>query len=245
MTTKIGPDSARRAGALRFGFALREAMRAKKVGQVRLAAAVGTSSTLINNYRLGHNVPTVEVAQRLAEALDAPALSKLARDARALRCVVCDAVFHAERGSAHRRYCGEECRRVKQKLRMGVPTRVRAAVAERSLDVYRGAVAAYCAGCEPEGLCRDGGCALRPVSPLPYADGTRTVLPFRPSNRNGPEWRVAVLAANERRWTPEARARHSAEHAARHAAMTPERRDAWRKRISEGRRAAGATRGNE
>ncbi len=34
-------------------------------------------------------------------------------------------------------------------------------------DQLRGAVASFCRGCEPEGICRTADCQLRPVSPLP------------------------------------------------------------------------------
>ena len=53
------------------------------------------------------------------------------------------------------------------KRRIGSTIDKRAALAERRLTVHQRSVAAYCAGCEPEGRCVTPDCPLRPVSPLP------------------------------------------------------------------------------
>lgn len=78
-------------------------------------------------------------------------------------------------------------------------------------DLHVSAVEAFCNGCEPEGMCRDVGCALRPVSPLPMSQ-------VRP---------VTMATKAPGRWaSSEARAAHSEDMRRRHA-ETPE----WRERI--------------
>jgi len=237
MTVRIGADSARRVGAQRFGVALREAMKRRKVGAPRLAIAVGCTSSSIGNYRNGRNVPTMATAQRLADVLDAPHLPALAMAARTINCDVCGRSFAVEAGSPQR-YCTPECRRVQGKKTTGDPanTRLRAAAAERVLRVHQEAVALMCLSCEPSGLCRTADCALRSVSPLSLSTVSARTLPIPPSERNGEAWRVASLAANARRWTPEERAAQSERTAAMHAKRTPEERQAFAAAVSAGRR---------
>ena len=237
MTVNLGADSARRVGAQRFGVALREAMRRRKVGAPRLSRAVGCSNAAIGNYRNGRNVPTMVNAQRLAEVLDAPHLTTLAAAARTITCDVCGRSFAVEAGSPQR-YCTPECRRVQGKKTTGdkANTRLRAAAAERVLRVHQEAVALMCLACEPSGLCRTPDCALRSVSPLSLSDRSLEARPIPPSGRNGEAWRVATLEANQRRWTPEERAAQGERMAAVHAARSPEERAAFASAVSVGRR---------
>jgi len=70
-------------------------------------------------------------------------------------------------------------------------------------------VAAFCAGCEPEGRCVTADCALRPVSPLPLLEHRREIVPVRPSPHNGYRasgQQAAIVAAVWARYTPEERA---------------------------------------
>jgi transcriptional regulator with XRE-family HTH domain len=238
VTVPLSASSARRIGAMRFGTVLREEMVRADVGQVRLARSVGISSSAIGQYRLGHNVPTVEVAQRLDDALGIHRLAALARAARLLTCDNCGREFHVEAGSP-KRYCTPECRRVSEKKREPGPeaTRNRAIVAERSLSVYRGVVAAMCASCEPSGLCRTTSCPLRSVSPLPLNDHKAVPLVGFGPKRPKPEgWVHLVREANARRWTPEARDQQRVAMKARHAAMTDAEREAFGQAVSAGRK---------
>lgn len=90
---------------------------------------------------------------------------------------------------------------------------------------------AMCRGCEPEGLCRTAECPLRPASPLPLQERgaraeIRDVLPYTEERRE------AQVARNARRWSRAGeRERASDVMRARHAAMTPEDREAWVERI--------------
>jgi len=80
-------------------------------------------------------------------------------------------------------------------------SRTRRALQDR--DRHIAAVEAFCNGCEPEGMCRDAGCPLRAVSPLPLSE-MRDV-------------EAAVRAPG--RWAqPGARERHTADMRRRHAA---------------------------
>lgn len=203
MTVPLSPGSARRRHALRFGALLDATLRARGIGHDSLARRIGgLGSSSVHNWVRGINLPRLETALRLAEALDEPRLAAIVREARTGACETCGAAFLNE-GGTPKRYCSEACRLVRQAMRSGTPTRERAVAAERRLALHRDAVAAYCAGCEPEMLCRDAGCALRPVSPLTLARGEPPgafALPPDPPRRLSDGHRAALAAASRRRW---------------------------------------------
>lgn len=233
---RLSPDSSRKVGAQRFAAALRSAMAAKEVGAVRLARATGVSASAIGQYRMANNIPTIEVASRLAAVLGSESLVRLAEAARTIACEVCGRTIAVEAGSP-RRFCSEPCRKIKGKRTQGVPARDRAVVAERMLTMHRSAVAEMCRGCEPTGVCHTIDCALRPVSPFQMAPRIAgEVRPIDPRAWGTDAQRYATREANARRWTPEERERWSVIMTERHAAMTPEERTAFRASVSEGRR---------
>jgi transcriptional regulator with XRE-family HTH domain len=157
--------------AVRFGLALTKAMKHQGVGTRPVAAAMSASRTTVMYWRTGRILPRLDTAQRLAAVLDAPELARLGADLRRKRCLVDDLEFVDDSGSDNRLYCSPGCLEVVRKRRAGAPTRERAALAERRLIAHQRSVAAYCAGCEPEGRCVTASCPLRPVSPLPLYEG--------------------------------------------------------------------------
>lgn len=112
----------------------------------------------------------------------------------------------------------------------------------RHLATHRQAVEAMCRGCEPEGRCRDAGCALRPVSPLPLirlADNTDVATVAPAEGVHGPthraRWLSAVRAANAERWgRPGEREAASAAMTARWERMSDEERAEHGRRVSAG-----------
>ena len=166
MTTRLAPDSPRRAVARLFGIELRRAMSTRHATVRGTATSIGVSRTLIHFYRDGTNLPRVETAERLAAALDWPGLTTIVLRARTGACELCAKPF-AAMGSGNKRYCTEDCRRVAAARRSGTSTRGRAIVAERRAARYALAIDAFCRGCEPDGICRMSDCQLRAVSSLP------------------------------------------------------------------------------
>jgi hypothetical protein len=176
----IAVGSPRKAHAERFGRELDTAMRARRVGRRPLSAATGISESSLVNYRSGYNLPRHETAVALADSLGWPKLIEISREAREGRCPVDGRPFINE-GGAPRIYCSPECHRIATQLRdTGAPRRVLAVRFERRLTVYQAAVEAFCRSCQPEGFCRDAGCQLRGVSPLPLPQADRVVTPARP-----------------------------------------------------------------
>lgn len=244
MTVPLSPDSARRRHALRFGALLDATLKARGIGHDSLGRQVGgLGNSSIHNWVRGINLPRLETALRIAEALDEPRLADIVRQARTGACETCGAAFLNE-GGTPKRFCSEPCKVVRNAMRGGTPTRERAIVAERRLALFRDAVAAYCAGCSPEGLCRDAGCALRPVSPLTLArrEPPRAVaLPPDGPRVLSEGHRAALADASRRRWGREGeRERMSAAIRERFAALAPEERAARARAISDGRRRGAA-----
>jgi len=207
----IGEHSTKRDRAIRFGRELDKAMKARDVGRRPLAQALRSSQTSIMYWRTGRMLPRLETARKLAAALDWPRIESLALELRQKRCQVDEVLFVDDSGSDNRVYCSPECQRVSEKLRMGSSIDKRAANAERRLTVHQRAIAAYCAGCEPEGRCVTPECALRPVSPLPLFAGRIEIAPVQ-SRQNGwlhSENRAAAASSAQKdiwaRYTPEER----------------------------------------
>lgn len=168
--TALAAASDRAPAARRFGLELRRAVKARGSSQRRLAAELGLNRGRIANWAAGTASPTVEMAERMADALMWPRLTDLARAGRTLTCVPCGRTFVAE-GKGPQRYCSLDCKRFQGSKRVPGRRDLTRAVLERRVNRYSEAVAAMCAGCEPSGLCRTAECPLQiaGVSPLPLA----------------------------------------------------------------------------
>jgi DNA-binding XRE family transcriptional regulator len=135
-------------------------MRERAVKPPELARAIGTTERATYAYTKGQYVPGIDIAQRMADALNAPILVELARNDKRRKCQTCQRSFFVEKGP--RKFCTESCRRVATKGgRRVLP------------DPRQDAIRAMCLGCEPEGVCRHDGCPLRPFSPLPFGEAMR------------------------------------------------------------------------
>jgi DNA-binding XRE family transcriptional regulator len=76
VTVPIAQGSPRLLAAKRFGDALQVAMQRRKVGQVVLAAAAHVGRSAVVQWRMGRNLPTMETARRLSEALASPSMRR-------------------------------------------------------------------------------------------------------------------------------------------------------------------------
>lgn len=154
-----------------FTQALRTAMGKQQVKDVADAARIGRST--LSAARNSDKVPLLANVARLADVLMAPGLLELAVAMRTGTCPICGASFVDNSFHVARVYCGVACRRVAQarqqrplnERRNAITTRV----AVNRLKAMQAAVDAHCSDCTlGEGICRDDGCHLRPVSPLPF-----------------------------------------------------------------------------
>jgi len=167
MSHQISPESPRRIAARAYGLNLRRIMAQDGLTQRGIATKVGiVDHGRVHLWVTGKNLPSLDMAQRLAETLNRPELLSMCVAARTIHCRYCKREF-VSRGGV-RLFCSDQCKRLDTNRRKsGSDSRSRGIVAERQLEVYHFAVESYCHGCEPEGMCRDSRCDLRPVSPLP------------------------------------------------------------------------------
>lgn len=153
-----------------FSAELRRAMAARGMTCRSLAEAIGCASATIGSARKPTWRPNQQLAVAMAEVLDWDGLVGLSLKANTRECGYCGKAFVLQRMPA--RFCSKRCRENVWQSRARYPQKKAERLRSRKLldarlTLYQQAVAAFCKGCEPEGLCRDAGCALRPCSPLP------------------------------------------------------------------------------
>lgn len=153
-----------------FSAELKRAMTIRGVTRADIYRPLGACSSLAKRWTTGEAFPDHGTVLAIADLLDWPHLVTLSLAARSGTCEACGAPTLATRGPRPPRFCGARCIRRTRDRQLNARKRLQAVgVVKRERDLLREAVAAMCRGCEPEGLCRDAECALRPVSPLPLA----------------------------------------------------------------------------
>lgn len=265
MTHTIPPTSPKAAQAAAFGRELVKACQVRDIPLKELERTCGVGHTTLDNYRRGLILPKTETAIVLAETLDWPPLRHLILKFRTYPCARpgCGHTFRNDGGS-RKAYCSETCRRIAESLRMAERRarqagqteinrgrhranqlqRLRAAlkIADERNVLLSEAIEAMCRDCEPEGICRTEGCALRPFSPLPASvheiGSARTEGRIR-SEAWTPERHRRFGAALARRWSdPAEHERQAARSRAFHATLAP---GEWAERIRQAKRAKRAS----
>lgn len=140
----------------RFRARLTATMRTRGLRRHQVADLVGVTPTMVGYWTQGRYLPSLEMADRLATALDDGLIRDIVKAATWTRCLVCPRQFTRDR--TRRLYCSVRCQRDYHKGVRGAP----------ATDYRQKAIDEFCRGCEPEGLCRDEECALRAFSPLPF-----------------------------------------------------------------------------
>lgn len=119
MTKRLRDDSPMLTAAALFGAELARAMQERGITNLglRTAARIG-STAAVSEWRHGRNMPGIETAQRLADALDWPRIATIVRDARTGRCRQCGTPIIVDAGRP-RLYCTVTCRVIARALRDG------------------------------------------------------------------------------------------------------------------------------
>lgn len=248
----IPPGTPKAVAAARFGAELRRAIDARHTSIKALERTTGIDDNTIDSYLHGYNLPRTEKAAVLAETLRWPRLLSMIVEARTGACQRpgCVLTFRNDNGRPQL-YCSTACQRQAQALRTastrarqagqtGDPRRryqevaqLRSAVriGDERIAVLMEAVAAFCAGCEPQGVCHESACALRTASPLPLDEGhdsghPETVAAAR-ARLQAPAIRAKRSEAMRRVWAdPEYHERTAAATREAIARRTPEQREA-------------------
>ncbi len=266
MTFTIPPGTPKAVKAAAFGRELVKACRSRNVPLKELERVTGVGHTSLDNYRRGLVLPKVEVARALAATLDWPRLASMIAAARTFECARkgCLRTFRNDTG-APRKYCTEMCRRIAENLRQAAARNRRAGqhdaragvwmsgpragepqlraalrLADEQAALMDDAIAAMCAGCEPEGVCRTADCPLRPYSPLPleaHCIGEPRTLDRIRTDSWTPARRERFMAGLQARWADPAEHVAQSERSLRYHAEHPEWAD--RMRALAARRAGG------
>ena len=168
MSQPIEPGTPHHELALKLGSLLKQTRAKRKVGSRVLAEAAGVSRTQVMHYEQGRNIPRVETAHRLAQALDEKRIVEYAMAARTRLCKRCRLPLTVN-GGRPPEYCGPACRKAAQPGTREVEKR-RYEQLSQERRTMRLAIDAMCRQCPDgeDGFCRLADCPLRHVSPLPF-----------------------------------------------------------------------------
>jgi hypothetical protein len=136
-------------------------MEAKGHTRASLAAVLGVTPTMVGYWRAGRYLPLPDMAEQMTETLDDSMLRAMVVQARTYRCGNCGKTF--DRQQTRATYCSAICQRLAHTK------------GGKRFDERQDAIDDMCRGCEPEGMCRDDGCALRPFSPFLFVPLRRSV----------------------------------------------------------------------
>lgn len=154
----------------KWGRMLRWMTAAKGMTWQALADESGISVSALYQMKNGRRTVTVASAHLLATILEDDRLVAAAIEMRTKACEVCGAAYVDNARTHNSHVCGKQCASVKrsrqQRVAYVAERNRTATVQERRMKIYSEAVLAFCRACEPEGVCRDQTCGLRPVSPL-------------------------------------------------------------------------------
>jgi len=152
-----------------FAGEVKRLMKDRHLTNIALAATVGVNRRAVSGWRSGRYVPLHDTVLRIADALMAEQLVGMSLRLRMGRCEACSRpVVSQGRGPAPRRYCDPRCKSTAAWRRRKAVHQDSIAFSKIRLAEHQQAVAAFCLGCEPEGICRTADCPLRAVSPLPF-----------------------------------------------------------------------------
>lgn len=164
-----------------FASALIEAMTARDINMRQLAARTGINVQTISNLRRGLNTPRPHTASALADALNWDSLAQMVMRDRSRTCRICRRTFITQHTDPNRmKWCSRKCQQVS--WRRDAPKgdgRKRREYEKKTtmlLRDHQAAIEAFCRSCSPvDFICRDSGCELRGLSPLPFVTLTRRV----------------------------------------------------------------------
>lgn len=220
MTYTIPPESPRRVASRKFALAFTAALANTGISKRELASRLTgrrSSRSSIQLWAKGQSLPTVETARRLDEILGTE-LEQLIIESRRVECQNgCGRTVIVRGNAARTRYCSPSCAKQAGKVRTGLMPKRDTLL--RRLGLHQEAVAAYCAECEPDGICRTATCPLRSVSPFPLLGTGRPPVRHQALAIDGLETRRRVGEASRSSW----------------ARLTPAERSARVEKIRQGR----------
>ncbi len=141
-----------------------------------LAAQLSLSYHRVHHWVKGRSMPSVQTIALIASHLGDDELSRAGIAASNRECKNCGVHYTSESSQGRSYLCSAECQRQNERVR----SKSGRSMVKRKPDVedqkYHLAVARFCNGCEPGGVCHTATCALRPVSPLPLFSKSQAIF---------------------------------------------------------------------
>jgi len=132
-----------------------------------LAREMELSYHRVHHWLSGRSMPSYQTVALIADHLGDDHLERIGISLNQRTCVNCKTQYLQQSPQGRSFLCSKTCRQENERVRSkgGVSFVKNAKI--KNANPYKDAVDRFCASCEPGGMCRNGGCPLRPVSPLP------------------------------------------------------------------------------
>jgi hypothetical protein len=193
-----------------FNSLLKRALKRKGISVTMLAERLGVPAGTVQHWFYGVHLPPSKYGGPLGDALDNSTLEAWLDTLYTHYCAVCKGIFRSEGFSGPRKYCGDDCRRMANK----VGAKNIAAKPSRDRDllvIYKRSVAAFCHECARSPICPNAKCELRAASPLKTEEDIELMRPVRRSTKWTEERKQAFSKKMKEQWAdPEIKERRVA-----------------------------------
>lgn len=150
-----------------FASSLLAALERSNTNISELSSAIGIKYSRMHHWVSARSLPSIHVVQLISDYLGDDEIMRSAILVNTYRCANCNNDFLHESAKGTPHLCGSNCRLESRRLKDKTGSSSVQSTKFSAENLYQKAVARFCNGCEPSGMCVTPECALRPVSPLP------------------------------------------------------------------------------
>lgn len=159
-----------------FSTELRRSLDRNGLTAATLAQQLSLSYHRVHHWVTGRSMPSLQTVAFIANHLSDDELSRAGIAVHNRECKNCGEIYTANSPQGSSKLCGRRCQRQNERVRQKSGRSMVKRNPDSYENKYRLAVANFCGGCEPGGICHNGSCDLRPVSPLPLLSKTEAVF---------------------------------------------------------------------
>lgn len=159
-----------------FSSELKKSLDRNGMTAAQLASELSLSYHRVRHWVNGRSIPSYQTIALIANHLGDDELSRAGMSASHRVCANCGQEYTAQSTQGRSYLCSPRCKQENERVRSksGRSSVVRAEY--EAPKEYRLAVEKFCKECEPGGMCHNGSCALRPISPLPLFSKSQAVF---------------------------------------------------------------------
>ena len=159
-----------------FAAELRRALDRNGITAATLAQQLSLSYHRVHHWVKGRSMPSYQTISLIAHHLSDDELVRAGLSASNRICANCGSEYMQESSQGRSSLCSPRCRQESVRLRSKSG---KSSVSRASYEIpkeYEIAVGKFCRQCEPGGVCHDGTCPLRSVSPIPLFSKSQAVF---------------------------------------------------------------------